>query len=134
MAMQIRAQSPLIESLCVRPSAEHRDSGVHFVRRFEALTGIRIRKAAVAAIPRPFLGRPVDGPEELAQRYCYELQPRTYNALRQHGKLSRQPWTFGRLLEIRGFGLYSLLDLLEVLAKHSSDLAKPTQQGTGEPV
>lgn len=118
--MHIRAQSPLIESLCVRPIADRRLTGEHFVRRFEALTGVRVHKAAVAAIPRVFLGRPVDTPDELAERFRYELQPRTYNALRRHGSASRQPWTFGRLLEIRGFGLYSLLDLLEVLAKHSS--------------
>jgi hypothetical protein len=129
--MHIRAQSPLIESLCVRPIAEHRDSGVHFVRRFEALTGIRVHKAAVAALPRAFLGRLVETPDELAQRYCYELQPRTYNALRRHGESSRQSWTLGRLLEIRGFGLYSLLDLLEVLAKHSRIPAPRTAEATG---
>ena len=31
---------------------------------------------------------------------------------------NRSRWTFGRLLEIRGFGAFSLLDLLEVMAKH----------------
>jgi len=30
----------------------------------------------------------------------------------------QEPWTFGRLLDIRGFGAFSLLDLLEVMAEH----------------
>jgi hypothetical protein len=39
---------------------------------------------------------------------------------RQRGRKTRQqePWTFGRLLGIRGFGAFSLLDLLAVLAEH----------------
>jgi hypothetical protein len=31
-----------------------------------------------------------------------------------------EPWTFGRLLEIRGFGVFSLLDLVEVLRRHAT--------------
>jgi hypothetical protein len=129
--MHIRAQSTLIDSLCVRPAAEPRLNAPHFVSRFEALTGLRVRKAAVGALPRAFLGWSVEPPEKLAQRYCYELQPRTYNALLRYGSSSRQPWTFGRLLELRGFGLYSLLDLLEVMARHSSAPAEQTRPETG---
>jgi len=130
--MHIKAQSPLIETLWTHPEAGRDISGAHAIRRFEALTGIRLRKAAVASIPRPFLGRPIDAPEDLARRYCYELQPRTYNALLRHGNGTRQAWTFGRLLEIRGFGLYSLLDLLEVLARHPEDPAEHAKPQSGE--
>jgi hypothetical protein len=61
----------------------------------------------------------VPAPDLLVEQYGYELEPRTHNALCRY-EPGRQPdrWTFGRLLEIRGFGVFSLLDLLEILAKH----------------
>ena len=65
------------------------------------------------------MARTVEPPEGLVRQYGYELEPRTHNALcRYEPGRNGDRWTFGRLLEIRGFGVFSLLDLLEVLAKH----------------
>jgi hypothetical protein len=122
VGMTGKEQSPLITALSAPLASDRRINGIHFVRRFETLTGIRLRSATVASLPREFLGRPTLAPEEIARRYCYQLQPRTYNALRRYGTAVRHsPWTFGRLLEIRGFGLFCLLDLLEVLANPPAD-------------
>jgi hypothetical protein len=89
----------------------------YFVRRVEALTGVRLRSAAVACMPRELLVRRVEAPNILARRYCYQLERRTYNALSRYEPGStEEPWTVGRLLEIRTFGVFCLLDLLEVLA------------------
>ena len=75
--------------------------------------------ASIEGLPREFLATAVMPPNLLVEQYGYELEPRTRNALCRYepGRQS-EPWNFGRLLEIRGFGLFSLLDLLEVLAKH----------------
>jgi hypothetical protein len=119
--MPSKEQNTIVESLWRTLPATRRTHEIHFLQRFETLTGIKLRSATVAAIPREFLGRMTEAPEEIARRYCYQLQVRTYNALRRHGtSSSRSPWTIGRLLEVRGFGLFALLDLLEVMAKTSS--------------
>ena len=95
------------------------DDTARFIQRFEALTGFRVHSTSLEGLPREFLARPVPSPDRLVEQYGYELEPRTHNALCRF-EPGRQPdrWTFGRLLEIRGFGVFSLLDLLEVLAKH----------------
>jgi hypothetical protein len=95
------------------------DDTARFIERFEALTGFRVHSTSLEGLPREFLARPVPAPDLLVEQYAYELEPRTHNALCRY-EPGRQPdrWTFCRLLEIRGFGVFSLLDLLEVLAKH----------------
>jgi hypothetical protein len=101
-----------------RTARRHVDT-VRFIERFEALTGFRVSSDSTLALPREFLVRSVEPPEVLMRKYGDDLELRTRNALcrfepgREHDR-----WTFGRLLEIRGFGVFSLLDLLEVLAKH----------------
>lgn len=101
-----------------RAERRHVDT-IRFIERFESLTGIRVQSASIEGLPREFLGRPVLPPNVLIERFGYELEPRTHNALRRYEPGRQQePWTFGRLLEIRGFGAFSLLDLLEVMAKH----------------
>lgn len=102
-----------------RGSARRRDDTARFVERFEALTGHRVNSTSAEGLPREFLARVVQTPDILVEQYGYELEPRTHNALCRY-EPGRHPdhWTFGRLLEIRGFGVFSLLDLLEVLAKH----------------
>ena len=95
------------------------DDTARFIERFEVLTGLRVHSTSMEGLPREFLARPVEPPNHLVDKYGYELEPRTHNALCRY-EPGRQPdrWTYGRLLEIRGFGVFSLLDLLEVLAKH----------------
>jgi hypothetical protein len=95
------------------------DDTVRFIERFEMLTGFRVHSTSREGLPREFLARTVPTPDVLVRQYGYELEPRTHNALCRYepGRQSDR-WTFGRLLEIRGFGVFSLLDLLEVLAKH----------------
>jgi hypothetical protein len=96
-----------------------RDDTTRFIERFEVLTGHRVHSTSAEGLPREFLARPVPTPDLLVRDYGYELEPRTHNALcRFEPGRHADHWTFGRLLEIRGFGVFSLLDLLEVLAKH----------------
>jgi len=64
----------------------------------------------------------VESPDILVRRYGDEVEPRTHNALCRFEPGRREDrWTYRRLLEIRGFGVFSLLDLLEIKAKHASD-------------
>jgi hypothetical protein len=92
-----------------------------FIARFAALTGMRAQSVSIEGLPREFLSRPVLAPKLLIERYGRELETRTLNALCRYepGRQS-EPWTFGRLLEIRGFGVFSLLDLVEVLRRHAT--------------
>ncbi|MGD0839239.1 MAG: hypothetical protein ABSB49_21595 [Polyangia bacterium] len=100
-------------------TARRRDDAARFIERFAALTGYQISSTSAEGLPRQFLARTVEPPEGLVRQYGYELEPRTHNALcRYEPGRNGDRWTFGRLLEIRGFGVFSLLDLLEVLAKH----------------
>jgi len=95
------------------------DDTVRFIERFEVLTGFRVHSTSREGLPREFLARTLPAPNVLVEQFGYELEPRTHNALCRYepGRQSDR-WTYGRLLEIRGFGVFSLLDLLEVLAKH----------------
>jgi hypothetical protein len=95
------------------------DDTARFIERFEVLTGFRVHSTSLEGLPREFLARTVPAPDILVGQYGYELEPRTHNALCRYepGRQSDR-WTYGRMLEIRGFGVFSLLDLLEVLAKH----------------
>jgi hypothetical protein len=99
-------------------TARRRDDAARFIERFAALTGYHVNSTSSDGLPRHFLSRTVESPDALVQQYGYELEPRTHNALcRYEPGRKDDRWTFGRLLEIRGFGVFSLLDLLEVLAR-----------------
>jgi hypothetical protein len=105
-------------------AARRQDDAARFIERFAELTGLRVRSASIEGLPREFLARIVAPPTQLIHCFGYELAPRTHNALcRYEPGRQDEPWTFGRLLEIRGFGVFSLLDLLEVLAKHDGPAA-----------
>ncbi len=95
-----------------------REDTAHFIERFAALTGYRVRSTSAETLPRGFLASTVQAPDVLVKQYGFELEPRTQNALCRYEPGPPDPWNFGRLLNIRGFGVFSLLDLLEVLAKH----------------
>lgn len=108
-------------------TARRRDDAARFIERFEALTGFSVHSTSVEGLPREFLARTVPNPDVLAREYGYELEPRTHNALCRFepGRRPEERWTYGRLLEIRGFGVFSLLDLLEVMAKHGISSTAP---------
>ena len=106
-------------------TARRRSDSARFIERFAALTGFHIQSANIEGLPREFLARAVLPQNVLVERYGYEFEPRTHNALcRYEPGRHQEPWTFGRLLGIRGFGAFSLLNLLEVLAEHGADGAK----------
>jgi hypothetical protein len=113
-------QSPVkTDTAASAQTVRRHDDNVRFVERFEVLTGLRVHSTNLDGLPREFLAREVPAPDVLIEHYGYELERRTRNALNRYepGRL-RDRWTFGRLLELSGFGAFSLLDLLEVLAKH----------------
>ncbi len=97
-----------------------RADAARFLARFATLTGLLATSASADCLPAEFLHRPVLAPDLLAARYGRRLSRRAYNALcRFEPGPSGEPWTFGRLLQIRGFGLFCLLDLLEVLGSRA---------------
>jgi hypothetical protein len=106
-------------------ASRRRDDVSRFVSRFKALTGFEVHSTSVEGLPREFLAKIAPSPDYLVRRFNYQLEPRTQNALQRHdpGRWPNAPWTYGRLLEIRGFGVFSLLDVLEILAKHSDENA-----------
>jgi hypothetical protein len=99
--------------------SRHRVDAARFIERFEALTGLHASSDSAYALPREFLLRAVEPPETLLREYGQELDLRTRNALcRCEPGRPNERWTFGRLLEIRGLGVFSLLNLLEVMTNH----------------
>jgi len=88
-----------------------------FVEEFCALTGFRPVAAYREALPREFLAQSIPSPDELLARFGDRFQLRTSNALQHHvaSSVDRMGWTYGRLLDLRGFGLFSLLDVMRAL-------------------
>jgi hypothetical protein len=92
-----------------------------FVEAFFALTGFRTVAAYREFLPPEFLAQSTPSPGELAARFGSRLHTRTSNALRQQdpGPAHGEGWTYGRLLELRGFGVFCLIDVMQAL--HDSD-------------
>jgi hypothetical protein len=92
-----------------------------FAEAFFALTGFRPVAAYREFLPPDFLARSIPSPGELVTRFGDRLHTRTSNALRQQdpGSPQREDWTFGSLLDLRGFGMFCLLDVMQAL--HDSD-------------
>lgn len=88
-----------------------------FAEAFFALTGFRPASAYRESLPRDFLARWIPSPGELVARLGDRLHTRTSNALRQQdpGAADRESWTYGSLLELRGFGVFCLLDVMQAL-------------------
>ncbi|HJX66436.1 MAG TPA: hypothetical protein VJ860_21065 [Polyangia bacterium] len=88
-----------------------------FVEAFFALTGLRPAAAYREFLPPEFLAQSTPSPDELAARFGSRLHTRTSNALRQQdpGAAHREGWTYGSLLELRGFGVFCLLDVMQAL-------------------
>jgi len=88
-----------------------------FAEAFFTLTGSRPASACREALPRDFLVRAIPSPGKILAHFGDRLQPRTSNALRRHvaGSVDREGWTYDRLLELRGFGMFCLLDVMQAL-------------------
>ena len=88
-----------------------------FIEAFFALTGFRPAAAYREFLPPEFLARPTPSPAELVERFGDRLHTRTSNSLRQldPGPAHREGWTYGRLLDLRGFGMFCLLDVMQAL-------------------
>jgi hypothetical protein len=93
-----------------------------FIEAFFALTGFRPAAAYREFLPPDFLARSTPSPSELVERFGDRLGTRTSNALRQQdpGPAFREGWTYGSLLDLRGFGIFCLLDVMQAL--HGSDV------------
>ena len=94
-----------------------------FAEEFFALTGFRPVAAYREFLPPAVLARSIPAPAELVARFGGRLHTRTSNALRQQdpGLPQRQDWTYGSLLDLRGFGMFCLLDVMQAL--HGSGFA-----------
>ena|SRR5208283_2729443 len=95
-----------------------------FAEEFFALTGFRPVAAYREYLPPGFLARPIPSPAELVARFGDRLHTRTSNALRQQdpGLPKRQDWTYDSLIELRGFGMFCLLDVMQALHETGSAL------------
>jgi hypothetical protein len=95
-----------------------------FAEEFFALTGFRPVAAYREFLPPAVLARSIPAPAELVARFGDRLHTRTSNALRQQdpGPTQRQDWTYGSLLELRGFGMFCLLDVMQALHQSGSTL------------
>jgi hypothetical protein len=88
-----------------------------FAEEFFALTGFRPVAAYREALPREFLTQSIPSPDELLARFGDRFQLRTSNALQRYvaSTVDRVGWNYDRLLDLRGFGLFSLLDVMQAL-------------------
>jgi hypothetical protein len=87
--------------------------------RLHRVTGIEACAPLAKALPPAFLAVPAPSPTDLLTRL--RLGRRTMNALIRatDAPPSSEPWTYGRLLEVRGFGVAALVEVLEGLATQS---------------
>ena len=95
--------------------------------RLHSVTGIEACAPLAKALPPAFLSRPAPSPADLLARV--RLGRRTMNALMRAAAdhPSSEPWTYGRLLDVRGFGVAALVEVLEGLA------AQPVVEEPGGP-
>lgn len=101
-----------------RADRRHQDRA-RFIEAFESLTGFRPTSACPDALPGQFLDRAAPTPAEILSSVGHHLEPRTVNALRRQvaGMVDMGPWTYRRLLYVRGFGLFCLIDVMKALAE-----------------
>jgi hypothetical protein len=88
-----------------------------FAEEFFALTGFRPVGAYKEFLPSEFLAQSIPSPSELVAQFGSRLHTRTSNALQQQDPVlsDREGWTYGRLIELRGFGMFCLLDVMRAL-------------------
>jgi len=82
---------------------------------------------AVRSAPAEVLRLPSPSPEEILS--TLPVKPRTYNSLRRYvaGRAGDGSWSFGRLLQIPGFGTRALADVLQALDARSG-LPRPIER------
>ena len=99
-----------------RSDRRERDTA-RFAEVFCQLTGFRPVSACREALPRDFLARSIPSPAELVAQFGSRLQQRTRNALERYAGSARdaEGWTYGRLIELRGFGMFCLIDVMQAL-------------------
>jgi hypothetical protein len=112
----MRAERPISRS-----ERRQRDS-VRFADMFFALAGSRPVSACREALPRDFLTCSIPSPAALVARFGDRLQPRTRNALERHmpNPKDSEGWTYDRLLALRGFGMFCLIDVMQALREPAS--------------
>ncbi len=105
------------------PAQKWRRDTQAFIDTFAGLTGYRPTSATPDGVPLAFRKKPVPSPAELLRRLGPRMSRRTANALRRHiaGTVDRGPWTYGRLLEIRGLGLVCLVEIIDLLAERGTN-------------
>jgi hypothetical protein len=103
-----------------------------FAEIFCRLTGFRPVSACREALPRDFLTRTIPSPENLVAQFGDRLQTRTRNALQRYvPRLGEtDDWTYGRLIELRGFGMFCLIDVMQALSSTISPLQAPDRCAT----
>ena len=113
----------MIARKTIKRREQRAKDNARFAEAFFALTGFRPAAAYKEFLPPDLLARSIPSPSELVAQFGDRLQVRSSNALRQHDPdpAHRQNWTFGSLLELRGFGMFCLLDVMQAL--HGSGLA-----------
>lgn len=82
---------------------------------------------AARSAPAELLRLPSPSPEEILS--TLPVKPRTYNSLRRYvaGRVGDGGWSFGRLLQIPGFGTRALADVLQALDARSG-LPRPVER------
>lgn len=104
-----------------RREQREKDSA-RFAEAFLALTGFRPIAPYREFLPPDFLARTIPSPSELVERFGDRLNTRTSNALRQYdpSPAHGESWTYGRLLDLRGFGMFCLLEVMQALHESGS--------------
>jgi hypothetical protein len=99
-----------------RSERRQRDNA-RFADAFFALSGFRPVSACREALPRDFLCRSIPAPAVLVAHIGHRLQPRTRNALERQVSNAKAggDWTYERLIGLRGFGMFCLIDLMRAL-------------------
>jgi hypothetical protein len=105
-----------IERMTSRNQRRQRDN-VRFADAFFTLAGFRPVSACREALPHDFLSRSIPAPAVLVARVGNRLQPRTRNALERQIASAKDggDWTYERLIELRGFGMFCLIDVMQAL-------------------
>jgi hypothetical protein len=103
-----------------------------FVEIFYRLTGFRPVSACREALPGDFLTRTIPSPEDLVAQFGDRLLTRTRNALQRHVPRPGETddWTYGRLIELRGFGMFCLIDVMQALISTTSPSQNPDHCAT----
>ncbi len=104
------------------------------VKRFRALTGLHAPMQPAGRPPIGFLVQSAPSPTQIIGRM--PIRPRTHNVLRRFLDTGspRGRWTYGRLLQIPGFGLYGVVDVLSCQSRPQYASATSDSRGRTSPL